>query len=124
MFAWIKNRAMQGTSQQCEDRLLESNGYGPVTHALALAIGHACYPSGCPEGFFGHGSFNEDVMKALRSLPPPCESSLACHYCESWLTRREISTDQAFMAIWGVGLNEMARRIVERVAANAGKSER
>jgi hypothetical protein len=113
MFQWMKNRLLQGCAEQSLKPLQTEYGDGPGTTALALAMGYACCPTGCPDGFFARDSFNDQLMKALRRIPQPCEPFNALAYCEQWQTGR-LLTEDVFLKVWGVRPEELMRRLAAR----------
>lgn len=104
---WINNRLLRGASNRAFGRLAAEYGPGPATGALAVAIGHACYP----DAKYGDAGFQDAIIAQLKSFTPrPCDAKQACQHTESWLDRSTFSTVAVFEKIWGMAPDQFLEK--------------
>jgi hypothetical protein len=98
MFGWFMNTMMTGLmTTRAHSRLAREFGPGRVSETLAVALGHACYPTASP----GDRGFKDAITTVLKRVSPgPCQSASACKFVESWLDLGQISTEQVFQQVW------------------------
>ncbi len=67
---WINNRVMRGAKNRAAQRLTAEFGAGPASGTLALAIGHACYPTAT----YGDKGLHDQIVNRLKKLSiRPCD---------------------------------------------------
>ncbi len=101
---------LRGASNRSYEKLACQFGPGIGTGILASALAHACYPSATN----GDNGIADKIIKHLKQLSPgPCDSKMACQHVMRWLDKDELSTQQVFVLVWGIGPNEFAKRFME-----------
>lgn len=70
---WFGNRMMRGTANRAVKRLEAEFGPGPNAGILAIALGHACYPTTT----YGDNGIQDEVVTRLKKFATkPCVSLL------------------------------------------------
>jgi hypothetical protein len=114
---WFNNRVMRGASNRSNQRLAAEFGVGPATAVLALAMGHACYPT----AVYGDNALQDDIVQRLKRFSPrPCDSKRACELVEAWLDKGTLSTTAVSTSVWGLDPNEFLERFFEQFQAEDG----
>jgi len=113
---WLNNRVMRGASNRANQRLAGEFGPGPATATLALAIGHACYPT----AVYGDNGLQDEIVKRLKRFSTrPCDPKTACEHFMAWIDRGEISTESVFLRIWALTPDDFLQRFFESVEAES-----
>lgn len=105
---WFNNRLMRGATNRAYDRLALEYGTGPASGILALAMGHACYPNAT----YGDNGPQDEIVKNLKIFELSPQKN-AYDYVESWMDKNELSTQAAFIAVWGVNQDQFLERFIE-----------
>ena len=96
---WINNRMLRVAANRSHQRIARNVDGSPATAALALAMGHACYPN----AMYGDHALQEEILIHLKHLSPrSCNAKLACKHVEAWLDSDTLSTSAAFNSVWGM----------------------
>lgn len=115
---WISNRLMRGASNRANQRLAAEFGVGSATATLALAMGHACYPT----AIYGDKGLQDEIVQRLKQFAPrPCDSHTACQHVEAWLDKGMLSTPIAFRNVWGMDPDRFLERFFETFADESTK---
>jgi glucan phosphorylase len=111
------NRMLRGASNRSNQRLASEFGSGVATAALALAMGHACYPTAT----YGDNAMQDEFVQKLKQFTPrPCDAKTACQHVESWLDKGTLSTANAFLKVWGLGPDEFVAKFLESLDDESG----
>lgn len=96
---WLSNRRMRDASNRSLPRLIGEFGTSPATAILALAMGHACYPTAA----YGDDGMQDEIVHQLKQFSRrPCEAKTARQFVKAWLDMGTLSTAAAFSGIWGL----------------------
>lgn len=96
---WFNNRLMRGASNRAYRRLAAEFGVSPTTGVLALALGHACYPT----AIYGDKGLQEYIVQQLKQFAlRPCDAQTARKHVEDWLDKGMLSTESVFLNVWGM----------------------
>ncbi len=96
---WFGNRLMRGAANRALQRLAAEYGPGPGPGTLAIALGHACYPTAT----YGDNSDLDDMVTQLKQFATrPCNAQSACKYVEQWLDFGTLTTSDVFQRVWSL----------------------
>jgi hypothetical protein len=110
MFGFMNNQMLRGATNRSFERLAMDFGPGPATGMLALALGHACYPTAT----YGDNAIQDDIIQRLKQYTPrPCDAALACQHVEAWLDKGELSTQSVFLMVWGLPPDDFLGKLLE-----------
>jgi hypothetical protein len=106
---WLANRALCGACNRSSRRLATEFGVGAKSGTLAIALGHACYPT----AIYGDKALHDQIIEKLKQFEPrPCSAADACRHVENWLDKGIISTEDVFRNVWGLDPQEFIARFV------------